>query len=128
MSTTTEKKPTPKAKEAIADDLGLSLTEITSRRIMWVPFALTTEDSEMLALVAKAREKKVFVAPSEALAAWLDDNREELEAEAESARIADERTEEEIAKEAQALRKKLETLTAKLADKKTATKEPKTIK
>jgi biopolymer transport protein ExbB/TolQ len=121
MSTeTSEKKATAKAKEALAKDLGLTVTEIMGRRIMWVPFALNPEDSETLALVAKAREQKVFVAPAEALAEWLDENRDELEAEAEKVRVADERTEEEIAKEAERLKKQLETLNAKLSEKKKA--------
>jgi hypothetical protein len=120
MSTTTtaEKKPTAKAKESLAEELGMSVAEITARRVMWVPFALSPEDSEMLGLVAKAREQKVFVAPAEALAEWLDDNRDDFEAEAEAVRVADERTEEEIAKEAAALQKKLDTLQAKIAEKK----------
>jgi uncharacterized protein (DUF2126 family) len=124
MSTvlTSEKKATAKAKDALAKDLGLTVAEITGRRIMWVPFALAPEDSEMLGLVAKARgeKQKVFVAPAEALAEWLDENRAELEAEAEKVRVADERTEDELAKEADRLKKQLETLNAKLSEKKKA--------
>ncbi|MES2458977.1 MAG: hypothetical protein V4671_00225 [Armatimonadota bacterium] len=112
------KKATAKAKESLAEDLTLSIAEMMARKIMWVPFVLSPDDSEMLGLVAKAREQKVFIAPAKALTDWLENNREALEAEAQAVRVSDERTEEEIQKETEALTKKLATLNAKLAEKK----------
>ena len=46
---------TPKAKAAIAKDLGMAYTDLLEQSICWVPVALTTETKYLLADVAAAR-------------------------------------------------------------------------
>jgi hypothetical protein len=114
----TAKKATSKSKEALCEDLGMSQAELTSRTIVWVPFPVTEDDSRLLKAVAQARTTdkkspvKVFRAPSDALAKWLEDSRAALTEEAKDALKDDERTEDELSKELAAMERKM----AKLAE------------